>query len=120
MSNVEPTVEPTVVPTTNHVIEGKVTVRWFDIKNRNAKKVVINLPAKLHAPAGDYFMRLAKDEQGLGTKVGTTVGSTDDLTHLRFLMRFFQENKEILQTRVRPDQRETFRKIAGRLKSVQG
>jgi len=117
MSNVEPTVEPTVVPTPNHVIEGKVTVRWFDIKNRNAKKVVINLPAKMHAPAGDYFLRLAHDESALGKPVGTTVGSTDDLKLVEFLMDFFQENKKLLQSRIKPEQRETFKKIMERLSS---
>jgi hypothetical protein len=115
MSNVEPTVEPTVGPTNNHVIEGKVSVKWFDIKNRNAKKVVITLPAKLHAPAGDYFIRLAKDELGLGTKVGSTVGSTEDLTLIEFLMDFFEENKKTLQSRIKPAQRVMFQKIVERL-----
>jgi hypothetical protein len=60
-------------------------------------------------------MRLAQDKGKLEKDVGTTVGTTEDLKLIEFLMDFFEENKKVLQSRVKPEQRTMFQKIVGRM-----
>lgn len=53
-------VESTVESTKPETWSGKVKVTWSSLKDRAAKKVMINLPATIHPPAGEYHIILSK------------------------------------------------------------
>ena len=99
---VESTVESTAESTAK-TYSGQVRVSVSDLKDRNAKKRLINLPAAIPAPAGRYYLTLSKHASGVESTVDSTA-KHDLLKRLVLLMVRAGIDSDQYQVKISPSE----------------